>query len=61
MQRKVVVDVKTIDDEHWSKKCSLLNDWYPAHCTLNPCHYLKLEEDKIGYLRTAECKKGEVK
>ena len=59
--RKIVVEIKTIDDEHCSKKCKwFFNVW--GKCTLTDIYYLtNLKKDRRGYLRTAECKKGEVK
>ena len=56
--RKVVVDVKTIDDEHCSRKCNFLHKtWTRPYCLIEGV----IKQDHIGYLRTSECKKGEVK
>jgi len=59
--RKVVVEIKTIDDEHCSKKCG----WHIkdlSKCSLTTSNYLRnLRLDGRFYLRTARCKKGEGK
>jgi hypothetical protein len=55
--RKIVVTIKTIDDKHCHQGCDFFNLIQPF-CELN-CINQKL--DKIGYLRTKECLKREVK
>jgi hypothetical protein len=60
MQRKVVVEIKTVDDRHCSKRCPLLrySEQLDDHYCAVFCGSL-LDKDTIGYIRTAECIKGE--
>jgi len=56
-ERKVVVTIKTIDDEHCHDDCILRGLSYQQESL---CFGKEFEEDSVGYLRTEACKKGEV-
>jgi hypothetical protein len=62
--RKIVVEIKTIDDEHCDNHClfwaySMLGTGRKCSLFLGDESYTK--KDSTGYLRTAACRKGEVK
>ena len=57
--RKVVVEIKTVDDRHCSKRCKCFEDEQ-----FNACAYCKLFRETLGkinnrFIRTASCIKSE--
>lgn len=60
--RKIAVEIKTIDDKHCSKDCNYFYE--PQLCIAIPPYQLigiTTVRGTIGYLRTKECLKREIK